>query len=295
MTKKIFKAHFVTIFYLIRSYWLVFTAPLVRIVVQYVIYKDARLVLPAEIVILVLAVLVAIIGWLSIKIVITNRNVMVKRGFLLKSCITIDFSQLSSVSTSQNAFHIILGCVKCYLNTSAKKEKGLEVMLSASDATQLYNLVYSKPSTAPVNRQNKAKRFLAIPLGIFVVIVAVAVRMIVFSKGSQNNPSIMAVFLFVDLCYIGISYYDYKKGKLCLEENIFAKSVSVLNLRNFCCNKNKVGVVKISQNPFDRRYNTCKIKILGWGENGNSIKVKHIRQKEAIKRIAQVFNININV
>ncbi len=280
-------------FYLLRSYWLVFTAPIVRVIVQYVITKDAKLILPLEFVMLSLAVIAAIIRWLSISITLTPENLIIKKGVLIRTFTTIDKSQVFAISGSQSLFSAIIGCERCNISTVAEHNKKMILKLKKRDFKIICNVFCDKDERLQLKRQENPKRFMTLPL-VFLIAIITLVSIYVLSFRQIGSLELLAIIVLIalDLYYAGFCYYNYKNGKLYLGRCVSASSTQVFSVVKFHCNN--VGVIKITQNPFDRRFGTCKIKFTAFGESGESVKVKHLQHKTALEQLNQEFKLNIN-
>lgn len=291
MNKKVFNAHPITAVFLLRSWWFVFTAPLVRITLQYFISKQAQKILLSEAVLLVLALIVSLIGWLSAKIVTHGNTLTIKKGVFVKTSVTINRSKLFGVSAKANLLFCAIGAVKCSFKTNAESNKNCKIILKGKDFRKIGKSLNLMSDFPFVKRQKNAKRYFATPISLFfATIVGFCIGSILKEQIIVFNFSVM-VFLWLFILFYGVLYYyDYKKGKLCIGKTIYAKTRSFFGIKTFCCNKGKVGIIKITQNPFDCRWHSCKIKITLLGEGGDAVGIKYIDYKSATEQIKTVFN-----
>ncbi len=289
---KTFVAHPITILYQLRAWWIVFTAPIVRRILQLVLSREVQKILLSEIVALALAFVMSIIGWLSTRVAVYSECIVIKKGIFLKTRTTIDFSRLLGISTDKNLFYAIVGCARCRFNTVSEKDKKCEVKLKTTDARHIYDIVYGEISCLPIKRQKRIKRFLFIPTFLLIVCLFVAFTRLALK---QTDFYGFCALLILILYYISTCYYDYKKGKLILGERVFARRVSMRGSKTFRCLKNDIGVMKIIQTPIDRYQNTCKIKVILLGENGDNIKIRHLKYENAIHQIKTALKTNKDV
>ncbi|MBR5473700.1 MAG: PH domain-containing protein [Clostridia bacterium] len=293
MNNNKYLAHPITVFLLLKSWWFVFTAPFARVAIQRLLSKDVQKILLSESVLLLLAVVLSIIGWICTKIVILEDGLKFKRGILLKSNINIDFSHISSVSVNINPFYALIGCAKYKFNTKAKDNTHCEICLKIKDASSICDAVYKDTNSLSVKRERRLRRYLSVPFWIVLIILGVFWAQILFLGKTIFLKWYAALILCGLTTFYGLlCLYDYKTGKLYIGNVVFVKTARIFGFKKFCCNKTEVGIIKITQNPIDLRYNTCKIKFMTVGESKQSIKIKHIEHTFAAERIKNVFLVN---
>ncbi len=298
INKKTIRAHPITLFYLMRSYWFVFAAPIIRTTIQYLFFKKARQFVPVEAIALLFVICVAVVGWLFTKIIVTSDKLIVKKGFVFKKEEIIFFKKTFSISIRRNIVDILFGCVSCCVNTVSEKnkKKSFDIKLSANDANVLYKEVYGSIDGTNVEKQGKLRRFLTIPLLLVAAIFVLTLIKTKFFTNFDYYDLILTVFLLGFILYYGgVCLYNYKYGKLCIGDKIFAVGSVGLVPKTFCCSKNKVGIIKISQTPIDRRFKTCKIKITVSGESGDAIKTKNMKCESLVEAIDREFKFDIKV
>lgn len=478
MIKTVFKAHPIMIFRLMKPYLFILILPLVRALIQYITKGEINGLLALEIVAFCFIVVMAVMQWRSIAITVNDRYVMVKKGFLIKSCAVIEVSRLSSVCLKQNIFDYIFRSVDCAVNTEAgtPKKSDFSLKMHINDAKLLFKLIYGEEERVTVKfsayriallaattssaatgiilgvpvinqasdllgvaisdmllseinnvssrfnsvfppivntvtiilliaygvsfvisfvkninfklksgkdgievqtgiivrkriifkkskinnicfeqtplmrlikkysmrvsvggygdgkgdtavvvpvathkeleeqfaehfpsfevNQNRIKplhtrfnlnRFLYIPALLALLILgAAATLMIIFPYFDRLVLFLMAVALSADGYYASVCYHNYKYGGLGISDCVQASGSTGFTVRELYCEKNRIGVIKISQTPADRHFNTCKIKITVRSENADSVRVKNIDIKTAKNRLNEAFKLNID-
>lgn len=135
-------------------------------------------------------------------------------------------------------------------------------------------------------------RFLYIPAIFALLIMAAgAVLALMFPYFDRLVLFLMLTALGIDLYYASVCYHNYKYGKLCVGRHLLASGSAGFTIRELYCSKNKIGVIKITQTPADRRFKTCKIKLTVRSENADSVKVKNIDIKAVKEYINKVFDL----
>ena len=188
-----------------------------------------------------------------------------------------------------------MGCVKCKINTKAKDNLDCMLYLKTKEASVIYNAIYKKTNILPIKRQRSLKRYISVPFWFVLTILGVYLVQILFlGKTIILKWYIVLIFCCLTMFCGFICLYDYKKGKLYIGNVVFVITTRIFNVKKFCCNKTEVGMIKIIQNPIDRRYKTCKIKFMTVGESRESVKIKHIEHDIAQERIKNIFWQTIN-
>lgn len=138
-------------------------------------------------------------------------------------------------------------------------------------------------------------RFLYIP-AIFALLImgAGAVVVLIFPYFDRLVLFLTLTALGIDLYYASICYHNYKYGKLCIGRHLLASGSVVFTIRELYCSKNKIGVIKITQTPADRRLKTCKVKLTVRSESADSVRVKNIDIKSTKALLKQAFNLNVD-
>lgn len=475
MIKMKFKAHPISILRLMKPYLFVLILPLLRALVQYILHGEIGGLLTLELAAFAVVLVIAVLGWLSISISVSDGYITVKKGVFLRSCAVIEVSRLSCISLKQNIADFIFNSVGCLVNTEAgtPNKSDFDIKMYKNDAKMLFKAIYGdEPQTVVkfsayriallaattssaatgiivgvpiINKtsdligvaisdmlfdeiNNVSSRFDSIfpPIvNTVTVILLIAYgfsfllcflknlnfklksnknsievqsgiivrKRIIFKKSKVNNicfeqtplmrllkkysmkaaiggygdmkgeravvvpvakhqelekqlkkhfpllqpngeavlpkqsrrnlnrflyiPTLLAVIaaatgmaavslfpyfdrlilfltavlLGIDAYYASICYYNYKHSMLCLGKYILASGSIGFTVRELYCDKNKIGVIKISQTPADRKFKTCKVKLTIRSENADSVRVKNIDLKTVNQNLAQAFGL----
>lgn len=143
-----------------------------------------------------------------------------------------------------------------------------------------------KPERSAAN----LNRFLYIPTIILMVVIATGLCLGVLFPYFESLILFLAVVAIVaDLYYANVCYRNYKHGNLCFEDCIFASGSAGFKIRELYCEKNRIGVIKVTQTPADRKFGTCKVKLTVRSENADSVRVKNLKTKEVGEKIEEIF------
>ena len=291
MQKSTFKAHPLTVFILMRSYWFVFASPILRIIVEYIACGDTKIISSTEALAASAVIFFAICGWASIKIDIVDDLVIIKRGVFIKSCSKIAVSKASDIYLKRNFLDILFKSVGCFVGLQAYNngKSNFKIKLKHKDANKIFPQNING-DIYPVKSNRNRNRFFLVPMLIALILVTFKTVFL-----GVDGILVTAIFLLIDAYYAVICYYNYKKGQLHIQNNIYAVDVKGFSCYRFFCDKNKVGVIKIFQTPTDRQLKTCKIKITAYSEDAKSIKIKNSNLKNSIEVINKELNLKIRV
>ncbi len=146
------------------------------------------------------------------------------------------------------------------------------------------NVIKPQRSTTNLNR------FLYIPSIILMIIIAVEICLgMVFPYFESLILFLTVIAIIIDIYYASVCYRNYKYGNLCFEDCVFASGSAGFTIRELYCEKRRIGVIKITQTPADRKFGTCKVKLTVRSENADSVRVKNLNAKEVSKKIAETF------
>lgn len=137
-------AHPFMIIRFLKPFWFIAVFPLIKGLIQYILYRDVSGVLTLESVALGIVFFIAVLRWRSISIRIEDDYLTVKQGFLFKKTAKIDIKRLSSVTMSENPADILFRAVNCKINTEAGRASNTDfnIKLYRNDARELYAFLY---------------------------------------------------------------------------------------------------------------------------------------------------------
>lgn len=147
-------------------------------------------------------------------------------------------------------------------------------------------------SISPKQTIISLNRFLYIPAIVALLIICAGIiGALVFPYFDRLILFLAIVLLGMDAYYASVCYHNYKYGKLCLGNFLLAAGSIGFTVRELYCEKNKVGVIKISQTPADKRFKTCKVKLTVRSENADSVRIRNIDLKTVKEILNNTFNL----
>lgn len=291
MNNTVIRPHPLTIFYLMRSYWLVFVAPPIRMLLQYVFVKEVQIILLSETVAVAITLLLAFFRWFFTKIEVYNDVWVIKKGLLIKTCSVIALSGASGIYIRRNFIDVIFKSASVFINTQTDntEQNNLKIKFKTGDLEKIFNNSCTE-NVYPIRTRRNFCRFFVISLWIAFLIIFCLLTAFIYFKTVQ----ILIIFV-INMYYTAVCYHNYKNGGLYFDNNISVIGSKGLLLYNFYCKKEKIGAIKIYQTPADRKFKTCKIKLFEYSEGAKGIKVRNADLNDTVAKINKAFNLNVNV
>lgn len=290
MNNTVIRPHPLTIFYLMRSYWLVFVAPPIRILLQYLFIKEVQMFLLSETVVIITALFLAVFRWYFTQIVVFNDIWVIKKGLFIKSRSIIRLSNASGIYVKRGFIDVIFKSASVFINTQTDntEQNNLKIKFKIGDLEKIFNNSCTE-NVYPVRTRRNFCRFFVIPLWI-VFLMIILLTVFIYFKTVQ-----ILIILVINMYFTAICYHNYKNGGLYFDNNISVIGSKGLLLYNFYCKKEKIGAIKIYQTPADRKFKTCKIKLFEYSEGAKGIKVRNADLNDTVAKINKAFNLNVNV
>lgn len=238
----------------------------------------------------------------NFKLKSSKNCIEVQSGIIVRKRIVFKKSKVNNVCFEQTPLMRIFkkysmrASIGGYGDTRGEKAVVVPVAKHSELERQLNEqFPYLQPSgnaVTPERTNRNLKRFLYVPtLLALLVIAAGATGVLLFPYFDRLVVFLAAVLIGTDAYYASICYRNYRFGKLCLGKYILASGSFGFTVRELYCDKSKIGVIKISQTPADRRFNTCKVKLTVRSENADSVRVKNIDLKTVNQNLKQTFDL----
>ncbi len=243
---------------------------------------------------------------IKFKLIVGKKTVEIESGLINRKNIIFRKSKINNICFEQTFLMRILRKYSMSVSIAGygnnKGERATMVPIGNKNSLKTHaKAIYgpfddSMNKIAPKQNLTTLKRILFIPMLLFSsLIISLAVLSLLFSQFDRLIWFFAFIILCFNLYYVSVCYYDYKHSLICFSDIIIASSSKKLSVQELCCNKNKVGIIKISQTPADRRYKTCKIKITVRSESANSARVKFVDLKSVTENINRIYDVNFNV
>lgn len=247
--------------------------------------------------------LISFFRYIGFSLNSSDEQMEIRSGFFVRKHTVFKKKSVNDVLMEQTPlmrlFHTFSLCVSVAGYGDAKKERAIAV--PCGQKRQIKTLmkayfpdlcVYKTCLKAPRNYRN-GRRFLFVPtlLSVLVVLSAI-IEGLMFPAFISLVLFLNSIFLIVIVYYGNLCLKDYRTARISFGENIFAASSVGLSRREMYCKREKIGVIKISRTPADRKYNTCKIKLFVCSESSDSIRIKNIDYLSVLENIEKCYEID---
>lgn len=304
---------------LMKRFLFVLILPVVKGIVQYIIFRRVTGFLTLEIMGFAAIAAAAFLRCRAYRIVCGNKTVTVYTGVLFKKCSVIPVSKLSSVQTVQNPLDAVFGAVTYRVNTEAGKKgkTDFEFKLSLKDSKKVSELLYGKSEYTAVKfsavkvavmAATSSSAVTGMIIGVPIInktgkLLGLALDSILLNEintVSENikfyfPPIVSAVTLIfllsyaVSFVYSFLKYVNFKlfleKEKLEVRSGFFVRSRTAFK-------KASVNDVIIDQTPLMRAFRryAMKVSVGGYGNSKSETAVMVPSERKGnIKRQFQAY------
>ena len=240
--------------------------------------------------------------YINFLLYLEKEKLEVRSGFIVRLRTSFKKSAINNIRVEQTALMLLLRryalrvSVGGYGDTKSESEviiplgRNKEIKKRLTEYFPFF-LATAKGITPKQNRLTQS-RFLVWPTTYFITAVVLAFW---FAKRFED----LTRFVLFSLCvvcafiffYAYICLFEYKKGKISLGDNIFARSNKRLRTYELYCPKENVGEIRIIRFPTDFMYKTCRVKVFVRSEAADSIRVRHLDYKTVKDEVYKCFNI----
>ena len=156
-----------------------------------------------------------------------------------------------------------------------------------------FSFLYPDGTPLKAERSKKSiNRFLWLPRTYAAADIGLTALLAAVFPAVSRFLVLVGLFLMLLTVYYGnICYRNYKSGKLCFGERVFASGSTGLSVRELYCEKEKIGEIKIIQTPADRAYNTCKAEIIIRSESADKVRVRNLDFGATVSAVKDCFDI----
>lgn len=241
----------------------------------------------------------------NFKLKSSEHGIEVRSGIIVRKIITFKKSKVNNVCFEQTPLmrllkkHSMRASIGGY--GDAKGEKAVIVPVATHNELEgrlKEHFPFLQPQVEAIKPSQAIRnlnRFLYFPTILALLIIGSGVfGLLVFPYFDRPILFLTLVLLGIDAYYASVCYHNYKYGKLCLGDFLLASGSTGFTVRELYCEKGKIGVIKITQTPADKRFKTCKVKLTVRSENADSVRVRNIDLKTVTKRLNKTFNLNID-
>ena len=249
------------------------------------------------------AVTVSFFKNVNFKLSSDRHRIEVRSGLITRRRTIFNKRGVNNLCIEQNPLMRVFRTYSMYASIGGygnkKGEKAVVVPCGRKQTVQ-YHLSSYFPHLKAEGTRLSAKRstkmlmrFLYVPrlIALLTIIAAVSIT-VIFAYFDRLVIFIAAAILLISGYYANVCYNTYKNGGLSFGDTVYARGMRFFTFRELYCERERVGIIRISQTPADRRYNTCKVKITMRSESADRVKVRNLDLDEVNREISENFAVS---
>ncbi len=250
----------------------------------------------------IVAVLTSFLKNVNFKLQSDDETVEITSGLIIRRHIVFKKSQVNNICIEQTPLMRIAkkfsmrASVGGYSNI--KGEKAVVVPIASYNGLRdelkkhFPEFESKKEFITPPQTAAARNRFFFMPMVWFIIITALSFGVAICFRPFDNLILfVMTVLLGLDLYYASVCYRTYKYSKLSFNGSVFVGGMAGFNVKELFCNKNNIGIIKVTQTPADKRYKTCKVKLVVRSEKADKVRVKILDTDTVVNAVKKEFNL----
>lgn len=281
-----YRGHPLMIFSFLKPFLFVLVIPVIKGLLQYIIYRRISGIISFEIYLFAAILLIAVARWLSFTVVHTDKSLTINSGMIFKSHAKISLDKLSCFSQTVNPVLKLCGAVSFEVNTEAggRENADFKFILKSDDAVKLSSFVYGDAGSPVIKYSNPKIALFSVSsssalTGIIVAapfinragkLLNIAITEMIFDEiDTFSNkfmeyfpPAVTALTVIVVLAF-GISFIiSFLKNltfRLRVDENRMETSSGLLSRKRTVFSKTAVNNTVIIQTPIMRFFKNYSI------------------------------------
>lgn len=232
---------------------------------------------------------------INFKLQSGEKEIDIQSGLISRKKITFKKSQINNICLEQNPIMRLFKQFSMRASVGgygdSKGEKPIIVPVASHEKlcsqlkTHFPYLSDECDFIRPQQSKSSLRRFFFVPIVTFIPVVCLG---IVFAVAFKYFDSLVlfltAVISAFIVYYATVCYRDYKFSKFSIGKYVLISGSKGFIIRELYCEKNNIGIIKLTQTPADLKYKTCKLKLTVRSESADSVRIKNL-DTESVKRI----------
>lgn len=137
-------------------------------------------------------------------------------------------------------------------------------------------------------------RFIVSPLLLLAAIPGAAFALSNTFPEFRSFIQFVAVILaVVVVLLISVNLRRYAQGGVTFGDHIRAYSTKRMTLTELRCSNNRTGIIRVTQNPFDRQMRLCRVRITVRSESANTLNVSHLDYPQVAKALSDYYHVDL--
>lgn len=248
------------------------------------------------------AVGLSFMKYINFKLFSDKTSIEVRSGFIRRKKTFFDKKGVNNICIERNPLTRLFGAASMYASVGGygnkKGEKAVIVPCGRKSAVKDM-LSFYFPHLECQNEGIRTKRGFSTFFRLILipsVIILSAVGLSIASALILKYFDRLIIFLLITVICVALYYaevctVEYRIGRLSLGDNICAVGKRGFTVRELYCEKERVGVIRITQWPADRNFSTCQVRVTVRDEVGDRITVPCLGIDSVRKELAENFDI----
>ena len=240
------------------------------------------------------------------RLVIGEKLIKIYSGLITRQKIVFKKENINNICFEQNFImrlnkrYSMVASIGGYGDNKGEKATIIPIarreILENNLKKQFKYSVDGKNKVSPNKNKLCKKRFLFFPTTVLAVTIAVfTIAVICFGRFNYIILLLSAVVTGVDIYYASVCYHNFKYSEICFDDTIKLSGSNKFTVKEMYCRKERVGIIKISQNPADKKFKSCKLKVIICSESSDSLKIKFLDLNKTVESINRAYNIKLDV
>lgn len=248
------------------------------------------------------AVAISFIKNINFKLSSDRYRIEVRSGFIIKKKTVFNKNGVNNVCIERNPLMRLFRVASMYASIGGYGNKrgeravivpcGRKLAVKRRLSHFFPHLTDNGGGIKPKHNLKTMMRFIFVPRLIIIITIVVAVSSVVILEYFDRLILFLSFAVVITAVYYAeVCLIDYKNCRLSFGDTVCAEGRRGFTVRELYCEKERVGVIRISQTPADRRYSTCKVRVTVRGESGDRIKVRNLDLSAVNREISDIFGI----
>ncbi len=247
-----------------------------------------------------LAFLYTLSKYINFKVSVGEENMDVVAGLISRRHIRFEIKAINTIYIEQTVLMRLLK--RCMLRIdiggygTGRGEKAVVVpsVRKKNVQEQLHHLFPNVNKNKEYIRPKKGSRwrfFLLPVIWIIVTLSVAAVLGVIFTEFKELIWFLAVVTVVVLLYFCSLANYNYKHGKMSVDEILYIKYSFWDKTRETYCDTSRLGIIYVTRFPLDRIFGTCNVKFTVCSEGAENTVIKHISYDRLFEQIDRKYNI----
>ncbi len=247
-----------------------------------------------------MAFLYSLSKYFNFKLSASREDMEVVSGFVTRRHIRFKVDAINDICVEQSVLMRLLK--RCMLRIdiggygTGRGEKAVVVpSVRKNDVKEQFkhlfpNINKNKEYIRP-HKGSRWRFFLTPAIWIVVTLALAAVLSVLFPTFKDLTWFLEFVMLAVLLYFCSLANFNFKHGKMSVDEVLYIKYSLWDKTRETYCGTDRIGVISVIKFPLDSVFGSCNVRFTVCSEGAESMLIRHIPYDQLIAQIDRKYNI----